>query len=267
MTESRSPRSPLPATLDAHALARLEAIAFRAWPAAHVERMNGVLLRASPGESLRANSAALHEAGGESMASIVAAAESFYAARDQPVRFQIGPTAPAGIDEALAARGYVVASPVWVQTATLDAIDAACEATAHSAEAEIHDAPDDAWIDVEVTRGRFAAIGDAFLSMMRGLGDHAGFGVARVDGVAAGACLAFHEEDIVVLSAMRTLAEARRRGAARALLAAVASWGIRRGAKTAYLQVERDNDAALALYRSAGFTTRYGYHYRVAPSR
>jgi hypothetical protein len=31
----------------------------------------------------------------------------------------LGPTAPAGLDEALAARGYAVEAPVWVQTSAL----------------------------------------------------------------------------------------------------------------------------------------------------
>ena len=39
-------------------------------------------------------------------------------------------------------------------------------------------------------------------------------------------------------------------------------WAEERGAKTAYLQVERDNASALALYAGFGFTAAYGYHYR-----
>jgi len=61
---------------------------------------------------------------------------------------------------------------------------------------------------------------------------------------------------------MYTLAEARRRGHARTLLAAMAGWALAQGAAHAYLQVERDNPAALTVYRRAGFTTVHGYHYR-----
>jgi hypothetical protein len=35
------------------------------------------------------------------------------------------------------------------------------------------------------------------------------------------------------------------------------------GARSIYLQVERDNPEALALYETLGFREVYGYHYRV----
>jgi ribosomal protein S18 acetylase RimI-like enzyme len=53
---------------------------------------------------------------------------------------------------------------------------------------------------------------------------------------------------------------ARARGVARAMLAAAA----RLGASRLFLQVDPANAAAQGLYRSSGFTRRYGYHFRVA---
>jgi ribosomal protein S18 acetylase RimI-like enzyme len=123
-------------------------------------------------------------------------------------------------------------------------------------------APDDAWIDIEVARGRYAAIASTFLEVLGRLAPRAGFATARVDGRAVAACLLVHDEDVVVVAAMRTLPDARRRGAARALLDAGARWAAERGATLAFLQVEHDNVAALSLYAAAGFATRYAYHYR-----
>ena len=45
-------------------------------------------------------------------------------------------------------------------------------------------------------------------------------------------------------------------------LGALAGWGEKLGAQTAYLQVEEDNPNALRLYARAGFQTVYDYHYR-----
>jgi GNAT superfamily N-acetyltransferase len=57
---------------------------------------------------------------------------------------------------------------------------------------------------------------------------------------------------------------ARGRGAARAVLGGAARWAAARGINSLYLQVERDNTAALRVYGGAGFTELCGYHYRVA---
>lgn len=63
---------------------------------------------------------------------------------------------------------------------------------------------------------------------------------------------------------MATLPEARGRGAAHSVLAALADWAGVHGADRMYLQVERDNVPALRLYERAGFTEVCGYHYRTA---
>jgi ribosomal protein S18 acetylase RimI-like enzyme len=63
---------------------------------------------------------------------------------------------------------------------------------------------------------------------------------------------------------MATLPEARGQGAARAVLASLASWASSRGLSRMYLQVEHDNGAALHLYRRAGFQELAAYHYRTA---
>jgi predicted GNAT family acetyltransferase len=61
---------------------------------------------------------------------------------------------------------------------------------------------------------------------------------------------------------MGTRPEARRRGAATAVLHGLARWAAAQGCPHLYLQVETDNDAARTLYARAGFTDAYGYHYR-----
>ena len=59
--------------------------------------------------------------------------------------------------------------------------------------------------------------------------------------------------------------EARGRGAGRLLMTSLLAWGHAQGASRAYIQVEADNEAAKALYRSLGLSEAYRYHYRVSP--
>jgi ribosomal protein S18 acetylase RimI-like enzyme len=56
----------------------------------------------------------------------------------------------------------------------------------------------------------------------------------------------------------------RRCGVARAVLGALADWSRQQCARDLYLQVERDNAPAQALYASLGFTRSHGYHFRTA---
>ncbi len=64
------------------------------------------------------------------------------------------------------------------------------------------------------------------------------------------------------ISCMAVRPEARRRGHARAVLCALARAAADRGAELLWLQVAERNDAARALYRTAGFDTAWRYHYR-----
>jgi ribosomal protein S18 acetylase RimI-like enzyme len=58
------------------------------------------------------------------------------------------------------------------------------------------------------------------------------------------------------------LPEARRKGHGRVLIGATLKWAKSLGAKTAWLQIEADNVAGLALYERFGFQEAYRYAYR-----
>jgi ribosomal protein S18 acetylase RimI-like enzyme len=57
----------------------------------------------------------------------------------------------------------------------------------------------------------------------------------------------------------------RGKGYARRIVLSALKWARLRGARTAWLQVEADNERAIALYASLGFTELYRYHYRQPP--
>jgi ribosomal protein S18 acetylase RimI-like enzyme len=48
-------------------------------------------------------------------------------------------------------------------------------------------------------------------------------------------------------------------------MAELARAALAEGASAAYLQVERDNEAARLLYDGMGFADHHAYHYRRAP--
>jgi N-acetylglutamate synthase len=62
---------------------------------------------------------------------------------------------------------------------------------------------------------------------------------------------------------MATRPEARGKGAAGAVIAALADWAAVNDTPQLYLQVEHENEAALRLYARAGFTELFPFYFRV----
>jgi len=58
----------------------------------------------------------------------------------------------------------------------------------------------------------------------------------------------------------------RRRGLGTAVLSALVEWAAERGARTVWLHVETDNEAALALYEGLGFSEHHRCRYLTAPT-
>lgn len=208
--------------------AAVEVRAARAVPAAEVVELDGWMLRATPGSARKRSNSALPLSGAAHDVGVV---EDFYRERGAAAIVQVSPLeAHPALDAALAARGWQAVSPTDVLVA-----DAAAVAAAAGAAPGIAVTVDDA--------GRAGATLD---------GRPAGAGAAALDGGWSG------------LFAIETAPEARRRGVARTLVGALASWSAARGCDRLYLQVTIDNAPAQALYRALGFTRSHGYHYRIA---
>jgi N-acetylglutamate synthase len=87
------------------------------------------------------------------------------------------------------------------------------------------------------------------------------FGVAEVGDLTAGAVRAALAGDLLHIARLAVHPEHRRRGLAKALMAASGQWAAERGAVACVLQVSVDNASALALYRELGFRERHRYGY------
>ena len=245
----------------------IEEAAFRAWPAAEVVELSGWRLRFTHGVTRRANSVWPNDWRDETpLDERLEAVETFSAARGIPPSFQLTSAAhPADLDAVLAARGYAVDAPVIVMTRELDA--ASSFDSGLGFEATVFSKPDAEWLTVPVERGRYAEARDVFLGILARLGNRAGFALVRSDAGPIAVGLGVTDGPWLGIFAMLTLPEARRRGAAKAVLRTLTAWGAARGARRAYLQVERDNDGARTLYAARGFVPAYEYHYRTNSRR
>ncbi len=245
-------------------LHELEEMVIDAWPAAETEELDGWLLRASGGPSHRANSVATLDAGSAlALPTRIAQAEAWYRARGALPMFQVGPCAqPAGLDEALAERGYLREGEAAFARATPDEV---LERT-RGARLECHVAASarPAWLQIAVHQSRFASSAEMFANLLKHLGTRARFALARdVQGEPCAAALGVASEDRLGVYAMFVLPHRRRRGAGKSLLRALAQSASLDDMRELYLLVETDNTAARGLYAATGFGDLYTYHYRV----
>ena len=240
-------------------VATLERISARAWPAAREMQLGGWRLHGSSGFSGRINACWPLEDPGLSLSEAVAQTEAWYARQDLPCLFKIvaSACAPAGLVDHLVRCGYRPRTETTMmigpavgrfdeRVALGEAVDESFAAV-FSATAED---PGDA-------RERLETL--ARIPAPRALAR------LTLDGVPAaiGACAV--EGDWAGLFAMRTDPAHRRRGLARRVLGALLAWAGDAGAKRAWLQVEADNDPAIALYAAAGFAEAYRYRYWFRP--
>jgi GNAT superfamily N-acetyltransferase len=247
----------------------IEELAANATAVPTTQLLGGWILRAAPDLPFRRCNSVLPLAGGpDGHGDRIAVAEEFYRDRGLCTRFQISPAAhPSGLDDDLDQRGYEIEEPTLVLLADTERVYERTEREA-THDVSVRDGIEEPWVadyalahgDDERARERLRSYGH----LMRRLGPSVATAVLPVEGVPAAIGLGVLERGWVGVFAMGTRPEARRRGAATAVLHALTCWARRQGADRLYLQVESANDAARQLYVRAGFETAYRYHYRTA---
>lgn len=231
----------------------VDLLVHEAWPAYEQRPHDGWLLRYAGGVTKRANSVLAVNRPAD-LDGAIRAAEAFYAEREQPCVFSIGPGATPGLDEELERRGYAVVDPTYLMTRS--------QAPGRSrsvAGVRIEDRPWDGWLETWwAVDGRY---GDGLAVAERVCtGVPAWYAAYEENGVALAVGRGVPQGDTLGIYCMATLPEARRRGLARTVLGALTRHA---GVGSAYLVVTEKNTAAQKLYRSEGFEITTGYHYRV----
>lgn len=238
----------------------LDEVAANATPAPITRLVDGWLAKVAPGLPFRRANAVLPAAGAGAdpvrSGAVLDELAAWYRAQGLRLIVQVPSTDPA-LDALLAARGMAVEAPVDVLVATPFA-----GVPGPGVEVAVTVGVDAAWAarygavhgEDDGSRARVEAYG----RMLADLGPAAVAAVARCAGEVAGVGFGVRERGWLGVFGMGTGVAHRRRGVARAVLAALAT-----GADT-YLQVEVDNAPAQALYRGLGLTPSHRYHYRVA---
>ncbi|WP_194923439.1 GNAT family N-acetyltransferase [Catenulispora pinisilvae] len=247
--------------------AELQERAARAVPAEFGERVGQWWLRHAPGCSWWIGSVLPHgghEASRAELEALIAAAEAYTAEREIPTLLQMTPEAvPPRLDALLAARGYERQVPVSLQTATTAEVLALAQRGSERGSLRVR-------LDKHPTREWF----QAWSAVVGGDPEPRWRLLQRITEAGAYASVELGDETVAVGRAvaeggwagifnMATRPEARGKGAAGAVIAALADWAAVNDAARMYLQVEQENEGALRLYARAGFTELSPFYFRV----
>jgi len=227
---------------------------------------DGWLLLLSPGRAKRARSVNAHFGSTLPLAAKIERCERVYQRHRLPLLFRVTPFAqPAALDEALDARAYLRFDETLVQRCELGSLPqrVAPGSDGHDASLAIEPAGVPMYVDaIGEFRGSPAAQRSAHLERFAQSPLDVRAVVARAAGAVVGGGIVSIDEDLAGLFDVFTAPAAQRRGVATAVVASLLTQACAAGARYAYLQVSRDNAAAIAVYRKFGFVTRYRYHYR-----
>lgn len=242
---------------------RLEALAFRAWPAASTFYDGSWLIRQTAGHpSKRLNSVnPLDPSDHQQIEERIERATRRFKSYNRPLVFRQSPLAPPQLDSFLDARGWVRFDDSIVLMADIDTIN-------------LDDAVDmvpvqdtglyvDAVVKINKRDADFkAGLTEVVTSIKPKTGM---FLLKNENGDAVSSALCVSDDEYAGLLYVGTHQQNRRAGHAHEILKSAILWARYNGSKKVWLQVEKSNTSARALYEKIGLKEIYRYSYRKQP--
>ena len=243
---------------------RLEAVSFRAWPSTNTQYDGTWVLRLSAGHpSKRINSVnPLDRGDNRDIETRVERATQRFQSFGRPLIFRQTPLMPLSLIELLDQRGWSYKGESLVMTVPLASMDFSAAIEQLPFKDVGH------WVDHALAlRGRPKSHKPGLSELIDFIQPDKGLFLVednRQEPVATALCV--HDTDMAGLFEVATSESRLRQGFARQLVSTSMQWAYKRGASVGWLQVEADNEPALNLYKSMGFSESYRYVYRLAPS-
>ena len=242
---------------------RLEAMAFRAWPAASVHYDGSWLIRQTAGHpSKRLNSInPLDPSDHKNIEERIERAARRFNAYNRPLVFRQSPLAPPQLDSFLDARGWIRFDDSIVLVADIEHMNM-------DEAVDLLPVQDVGWfvdaaINIQGKDGSFKAGLTEIVSSIKlknGM-----FVIEDEQNGPIASTLCVRDVEFAGLLEAGTQEKYRRLGHAHSLLMSAFLWARYDGAQKVWLQVEKNNIAARALYESLNFKEIYRYSYRKQP--
>ena len=246
-------------TAPASEIEELERVGRLTWPALEEDTVDGWLVRAAAGVTRRSNSVNPGAVVTPDLEATVDSAIEWLRIRDLPPIFRLTPASSDQLQPILETRGLRKrpGASIMVRHSLVDSLDA---------DVEMSPTWSEEWMDVlaeQEDRG-----GSARRIVEQLFDRHAlptSFALIRHEATPTAVGMGVVSGRHIGIFNMRTRLAQRRRGFSRRILGALVSFGAAEGADHAFIQVHPANEAAIALYRSAGFERRYSYWYYQLP--
>jgi ribosomal protein S18 acetylase RimI-like enzyme len=248
-----------PAPFELATVRRHEAAGFRAWPAASLHYDGTWAIRLTAGHpAKRLNSVnPLDPSDTARLGDRIAMAEQRFEACGRPLTFRMSPLSGAVLARHLDREGWSRFDESLVMRMSLfsPTIDRALD------QIPLKDAT--RFIDAAIrTEGLDPALGPGLSEIIGAIEPRTGLFVLEHEGKPVTTAICVQDGDLAGLFEIATASKERGKGYARRTILSAMKWARSHGARTAWMQVQADNEAALSVYRALGFMEVYRYHYR-----
>lgn len=238
---------------------RLEAVGFRAWPAASVQYDGSWQVRLTGGHpSKRLNCVvALDPSDSRDIGIRLEKAARKFESYGRPLLVRETPLMPKPMIDFLRSDGWECFEEVVVQTVDLAGL-ALPDTLDHLPSHDVG-----RFVDADlVVNDSNGALKPALAEVVTAIKPPTGLFVIEdpVEGPKA-VLLCVQDNDLAGIMSLAVADRFRRQGLGREILSAALRWARMRGARIAWLQVEAGNEGAQALYRNLGFKEAYRYRY------
>ncbi|MCY9030221.1 GNAT family N-acetyltransferase [Bacillus inaquosorum] len=240
---------------------KIEQLAAASWPSYIQKSMGQWLLRANFGVTKRANS--VWTSADMPEGEFQQEAEHFYKSLGLPVCFHISNASPKGLDGALADSGYEKADECFQMTALCRDIMNRTEDNRRLTY-KWEQVPSSVWIDNFIRLEGFSAKRhQGYSNIFKRMPPCKTFFTMYDQGSLTAVGTASVIEGYGGLSNIVAAKKHRGKGAGTQVIRVLTEWAISNGAKHMYLQVLKENLAAVSLYEKIGFSPISEHHYRI----
>lgn len=237
----------------------LESAAFSAWPSEHSTDVKGWILRLDRGYTKRANSLNATARSQRLSEADLDSVETRFLQLGLTPTIRLTSFAPVyEVDKLLERRGYRCCDLSLVMTRALSAADG------QNQEAQALPGGAEEWLEAfQVTSGKSGTGQTIHLDILRRIKHHVAWAAHPASNSPLCCGLGVLVGQDLGLFDIATHPDHQRHGLAQQLCRGLLTWGYRRGARSAFLQVVAANSAAIRLYEKLGFQVAYKYWYRV----